>query len=76
MMMTSEERTVKLAYLADARSAYHKLVTGTQAKIFVDQNGERIEYSIANRDTLKNYVKELEMELGLRAIHGPMTLFS
>lgn len=57
--------------LADAKAQYHLLVTGTLAKVYVDQNGERIEYTSANRSALRAYIQELEHAVvGTRP--GPM----
>lgn len=52
--MTNEER------LADAKASYHKLLTGNSVRVLVDQNGERIEYTAANREKLAMYIQELE----------------
>jgi hypothetical protein len=46
--------------LAEAKAAKHKLVTGTLARVFVDQNGERVEYTATNLDRLNLYIRELE----------------
>ena len=35
----------KKLWLADAEQRYHELATGQAASVFVDQNGERIEYN-------------------------------
>lgn len=57
-MATTQER------LDEARAAYHKLQTGTMARVVVDQNGERVEFTAANRQDLYDYIKRLEGELG------------
>lgn len=63
--MTLEEQ------LADAKAQYHLLVTGQQAKVYVDQNGERVEYTQANRRDLLAYIERLERQVaGSRP--GPM----
>jgi len=46
--------------LADAKAQYHLLVTGQQARVYVDQNGERVEFSAANRGELAKYIQRLE----------------
>ena len=56
--MTLEEQ------LADAKTQYHLLVTGQQAKVYVDQNGERVEFTSANRGSLRSYIQELERQIG------------
>lgn len=50
--------------LDDARKQYHALVTGTSPRVVVDQNGERVEFTAANRQALYNYIAELEQKLG------------
>jgi hypothetical protein len=57
MAMTQEEC---LAYLADARKSYHALLTGTSARVVVDQNGERAEFTAANQAALVTYITQLE----------------
>lgn len=49
--------------LTDARDKYHKLMTGTLARVFVDQNGERVEYTATNASVLLSYIRELEKPL-------------
>lgn len=51
--------------LAEARHQYHLLVTGQAAVVFVDQNGERVEYRPASARLLAAYISDLE-----RAIAG------
>jgi tRNA(Arg) A34 adenosine deaminase TadA len=53
--MTLEEQ------LADAQKAYHDLQTGVMARVVVDQNGDRVEYTSANRDALRQYIARLEL---------------
>lgn len=50
--------------LADARKAYHDLQTGKSARVVVDQNGERVEFTPANRTGLYNYIVQLEQKVG------------
>lgn len=45
--------------LAEAEEAMHQLQLGLQARVFVDQNGERIEYTAANRTQLRSYIERL-----------------
>lgn len=56
-MLTLQQR------VEGARKAYHDLVTGRMARVFVDQNGERVEFVAANRTALYNYILELEAQL-------------
>lgn len=46
--------------LAEAQAAYHKLQTGQSARVVVDQNGERVEFTSVNRTSLYNYILELQ----------------
>lgn len=62
--LTSEEITQYTAWLSDAESAYHKLMTGQSAKVYVDQNGERVEYSMQKATDLKSYIAHLRSLLG------------
>ncbi len=49
--------------LTAARDAYHKLQTGLLARVFVDQNGERVEFTAANREALYAYIQQLQSEI-------------
>lgn len=51
------------AILQEARDAYHNLVMGRAPRVVVDQNGERVEFTAANRQSLYNYILELEKQL-------------
>ena len=51
------------ALLNEARKAYHALLTGTSARVVVDQNGERVEFTAANRASLYTYIQQLETAL-------------
>lgn len=51
---------------ADATSAYHRLNTGAAERVFVDQSGERIEYTAAKVPELRRYCEELSSELSAR----------
>jgi hypothetical protein len=62
-------------WLTDARKQYHLLATGKQAKVLVDQNGERIEYSVASMTRLASYIADLERQLGQGTPLGPMRTF-
>lgn len=63
--MTDQEK------LDDAKAQLHLLLTGQQARVFVDQNGERVEYTAANRSALQQYVNQLERQIALSR-PGPM----
>lgn len=67
MALTEEQQVVYRRRLADAEEAWHQLQTGQQARVFVDQNGERIEYTPATRASLRAYIMELKAALGISA---------
>jgi hypothetical protein len=73
MALTPEETTQYRAWLVDAQQAMHNITTGQQAKVYVDQNGERVEYQMSNVNTLRSYITELKSALGiLTKPIGPM----
>ena len=45
--------------LAQAQQAYHDLMTGKSARVVVDQNGERVEFTSINAERLRAYIVEL-----------------
>lgn len=47
----------------EAEEAYHQLMTGGSARVFVDQNAERVEYTAANKSNLWAYMLQLRAEL-------------
>lgn len=61
--LTSAERLLLQARLDEAKQAYHDLMTGTKARVIVDQNGEKVEFVAANRQALYAYIQELERVL-------------
>lgn len=65
--------------LCAAKSAYHQLLLGQSPRVVVDQNGERVEFTAANRSDLKSYIESLESELaglnGSSVGRGPMNPF-
>lgn len=63
------------AQLDDARNAYHELLTGKSARVFVDQNGERVEFTSANRQSLAQYIAELQRCLQQGNPAGPMNVW-
>lgn len=59
--------------LLDAQQRYHELLTGVSARVVVDQNGERVEYTAANRSALAQYIAELEKKIGGNTVkRGPL----
>lgn len=73
--LTGPQRATMERRLEEAREALHKLQIGGSAKVFVDQNGERIEYNSATVLQLTKYIRELEMALGLGGITGPLSVW-
>jgi hypothetical protein len=61
--LTPEQRADLVAKLADARNAYHTLAIGAQARVIVDQNGERVEFTAAKKGDLYTYIMSLESQL-------------
>jgi hypothetical protein len=62
-------------WLTEAEKAYRLLVTGQQAKVLVDQNGERIEFVAANAPRLLAYIDSLKAQLGAAPTYAPMRVF-
>lgn len=50
--------------LADAEAKYHLLLTGQSARVIVDQNGERVEFTSASATRLAGYIADLKRQLG------------
>jgi hypothetical protein len=61
--------------LDQARAAYHALMTGTMAKVVVDQNGERVEFTTTTSSKLLAYIQQLEVALGGAITNRPMRPF-
>lgn len=57
--------------LADAEKQYHLLVTGNKARVVVDENGERVEYTTANATRLQAYIVRLTNQINSTS-SGPM----
>lgn len=72
MALTAEETALYTTYLSEAETALHKLMIGQSARVFVDQNGERVEFTAANAQRLRAYIHELKSKLGLLSVTGPM----
>lgn len=58
--------------LTEAEAAYHKLVTGKAVRVYLDQNGERIEYAVANAARLRAYIDSLKAQVNGTKVIGPM----
>ena len=73
MTLTDAQRATYTARLAAAEEAFHQLRLGSQAKVVVDQNGERVEMTVARSSELRAYILELKTLLGLPTdIVGPL----
>lgn len=55
--------------LDDAKSQYHLLVTGQKARVYVDQNGERVEYTSTTAARLSAYISSLESKIAGTSAH-------
>lgn len=49
--------------LTEATDAYHQLATGRMARVFVDSNGERVEYTATNAAVLQQYIAGLQRQI-------------
>lgn len=58
--------------LAEAERSQHLLLTGKSARVLVDQNGERMEFTAINAYRLAAYIQDLKRQLGLLTTVGPM----
>lgn len=65
MCLTDEERALLTEQLKEAQAAYHALLLGRQARVVVDQNGERVEFTAGNKNALAAYIVSLKAQLGL-----------
>lgn len=72
MALSATEITLYTTRLTEAESALHNLLMGQQAKVFVDQNGERVEFTAASAPRLRAYIAELKSLLGKTTISGPL----
>lgn len=75
MALTAEEIVTYTARLAEAEAALHKVLIGGHARVVVESNGERVEFTAANADRLRAYIEELKIALGKRTITGPMNVW-
>ncbi|WP_299315719.1 gpW family head-tail joining protein [uncultured Halomonas sp.] len=57
--------------LADAEAKYHQLLTGQSARVVVDQNGERVEFTAISASRLAAYIMDLKRQIGV-STHGPL----
>lgn len=72
--MRTVDRTILETRLKDAEEKYHVLMTGGAAKVYVDSNGERIEYQQGSHLRLAAYIEDLKRQLGY-VTAGPMNVW-
>jgi hypothetical protein len=65
MTLTPAETALWTTRLTEAQTAYNALVTGQSARVVVDQNGERVEFTAARKTDLYNYIAQLQAGLGI-----------
>lgn len=71
--LTAAQRTLYTTRLTAAEEAYHNLMLGGQARVVVDQNGERVEFTATNSARLRSYILELKALLGQSTgVNGPL----
>lgn len=70
--LTAEEIVTYTARLAEAEAALHKLLIGGHARVVVESNGERVEFTAGNAQRLRAYIDELKVALGKKTVTGPM----
>jgi len=56
--------------LAEAEEAYHELMIGNKAKVYVDRNGERVEYSATSAGKLQQYISFLKSQINGTPMHS------
>lgn len=61
--MTDEEIAALRAKITTLTARYEAVISGTAARVVVDQNGERVEFTQANIDKLYAYILELKSQL-------------
>lgn len=70
--LSPAERTTLQKQLREAEQAYHELLLGEKARVFVDMSGEKIEYQAVSVDRLRAYIADLRSQLGLAVrVSGP-----
>lgn len=63
--MTPQQRAQYDAWRIQAEKAFVDLTIGGQVRVFVDQNGERIEYGSTNSYKLLSFINWLRGQLGM-----------
>ncbi|UTV37633.1 gpW family protein [Ensifer adhaerens] len=65
MALTEQERAALAARLEEAREALHQLEIG-RSEVSLNYNGEAMAFAAADRGSLRQYIRGLEAQLGLR----------
>lgn len=73
--LTAEERAVLEARLSEAETALHTALIGGHARVVVDSNGERVEFTATNTAKLRAYIEELKLALGKKTASGPLNVW-
>ena len=60
--------------IEDAEKSLHNLQTGKSARVVVDQNGERVEFTPANSSKLAAYIADLKRQNG-SCVRGPLKVW-
>lgn len=58
--------------LAEAEAALHELTIGRSARVIVDQNGERVEFTATTRASLRQYIEQLKLQISGACATGPL----
>lgn len=61
--------------LAQAEEAYHDLMIGRSARVVVDQNGERVEFTMATAARLNSYIADLKEQISGTSTKGPLGVY-
>lgn len=61
--------------LDQAEQAYHDLAIGRSAKVVVDQNGERVEFTAANAARLQAYIQSLKDQINGTVNKAPLDVY-
>jgi hypothetical protein len=59
-MLTPSEVAAIRVRITKLETQYDLIVSGQQPRVYVDQNGERVEYSVANIAKLTELINELK----------------
>ncbi len=75
VVLSASDRALYTTRLREAQAAYHQIIMGGGVKVFVDQNGERVEYNQGSIRGLTAYIAELRRLLGLGEALGPLNIW-